>query len=111
MKVNRDNTRENKNRVDDEYKFGDDVMLNKRTVYNYETPYTGPFLITQYWTNEKISSIIVATEIRYNIHRIKPYKSDTKVEDSNSINMYDYVNILSPVIYFCLNIKSWIQSI
>ena len=32
-------------------------------------------------------------KIKYNIRLIKPYKSDSKVEDSNSINMYDAVNI------------------
>ena len=31
--------------------------------------------------------------IKYNIRHIKPYKSDTKVEDFSSINMYEAVNI------------------
>ena len=52
-----------------------------------------------------------AIKIKYNIHRIKPYKSDTKVEYPNSIHMYDAVNILSPVIHFYLKIKSWVKSI
>ena len=32
-------------------------------------------------------------KITCNIGRIKPYKYDTKVEDFNSKNMYDAVNI------------------
>ena len=39
---------------------------------------------------------------------INPYKLDTKVEDYNSLNIYDDVNICSPGIYFCLNTKAWI---
>ena len=31
--------------------------------------------------------------IRYNIRQIKPYTSDTSVEDITSENMYDNVNI------------------
>ena len=34
-----------------------------------------------------------AVQIKYNINRNNPYKLDTKVEDYNSINMYDGVNI------------------
>ena len=52
-----------------------------------------------------------ATKIMYKLCRIKPYKSDTKVEDFNSINMFDIVKLWPPVIYFCLNIKAWIQII
>ena len=80
----------------------DDAMLTKHNEYKHETPYTGPFLIMRCWTNGIVSFKTGATGIMYNIRRIKPYKLDTKVEDS--INMYDDVNILLPIIYFCLNI-------
>ena len=30
-------------------------MLTKHTAYKYETPYTGPFVITQNFTNEMIN--------------------------------------------------------
>ena len=39
------------------------------------------------------------SKIRYNIRRIKPYKSDTKVEDISSKHMSDGFNILLRVIY------------
>ena len=68
-------------------------MLTKHTAYKYATPYTGPFGITRYWTNGTVSLQIGAKEIQYNICRIKPYKSDTKVEDFGSINMHGDGNI------------------
>ena len=72
--------------------------------------YMCPFLITRSCTNGTVSLQIFTTEVRYNIRRSKPYKSDTQVEDFSSKHMYDNFNILSPVIYFCLNTKAWIQS-
>ena len=59
-------------------------MINKHTSNKYETPYTEPFVITQCFTNGMVSFQIGAAEIRYNIRHIKPYKLDTKVEDSSS---------------------------
>ena len=50
-------------------------------------------MITQCFTNGIVNLQYGAIKIKYNIRRIKPYKSDTKVEDYNSINMYDAVNI------------------
>ena len=93
MQINRDNTRENKHRVDYDHKVGDKVMLNSHTAYTYETPYKVPFVITQYFTNGTIILQYGTTEIRYKIRCIKPYKSDTKIEYFNSINMFDAVKV------------------
>ena len=49
--INKDNIRENEHRFYYDYKFGYNVMLAKHTAYKYETPYKGPFLITQCLTN------------------------------------------------------------
>ena len=68
-------------------------MLNKHTAYKYETPYTGPFIITKCLTNGTVNLQCGPKIIRYNIRRIKPYKSNTKVEYSNSKNMSDDVSI------------------
>ena len=68
-------------------------MITKRTEYKYETPYMGPFLITQCFTNGTVSLKCGTIEIKCHIRHIKPYNSDTKVEDSSSKNMYDDVNI------------------
>ena len=48
MKINRDNTRKNRHRVDYDFKVNDNVMLTKHTAYKNETPYTGQFVITQF---------------------------------------------------------------
>ena len=69
-------------------------MLNKHTAYKYETPYTGPFLITLCFINGTVNLQCDVIQIKYNIRPIKPYKSDTNVEDINPKNMSDNVNIL-----------------
>ena len=68
-------------------------MLNNHTTYKYDTPYKGHFVITQCFTNCTLMLQYGVTEISYNMRCIKPYKSDTKVEDFNSINFVDAVNI------------------
>ena len=68
-------------------------MLTKHTAYKYETPYTGPFLITNCFTNGTVNLQCGPSKNRYNIHQIKTYKSDTKVEDISSDNMSDNVSI------------------
>ena len=50
-------------------------------------------MITQCFTNGTVKLKNGATQITYNISRIKPYKSDNKVEDSGSKNMSDDVII------------------
>ena len=68
-------------------------MLNNHNVCKDETPYKGLFWIKQCWTNGTVSLKCGGIEIRYNIRQIKPYKSDAKVKDINSKNMYDDVNM------------------
>ena len=80
MQINRDNARKNKHRVDYDYKVVNEFMLTNHTSYKYGTPYTGPFVITQCSINGKLMLQYGAIQIRHNICRIKPYKSDTKFE-------------------------------
>ena len=81
---NRDKTRENKHRVDYDYKVKDKVILAKHTEYKYKTPYNGPFLITQCFNNYMLMLQCGAIKNTHNIHRIYPYKSDTTFEDYKS---------------------------
>ena len=78
--ITRYNAHENKNRADYDYKVGYKVMLLYHTEYKYETPYKGYFLINQCFTNDTVMLQWGAIQITHNIHRIKPYKYDTKVE-------------------------------
>ena len=82
--VNKDTIRKNRHRVDHNYKVIDNAIITKHTAYKYETPYTGPFFITQYFTNITVNLHCGTKKIRYNIRHIKPYKSDTKVEEISS---------------------------
>ena len=68
-------------------------MLFNHTAYKQETPYKGYFVITQRFANGTVMLKYGVTQIIYIICRIKPYKSDTKVEDFNSKNMSDKVNV------------------
>ena len=68
-------------------------MLLNHTAYKYETPYKGRFVTTQYFTNGTVMLKYGVTQITYNIHRIKPYKLDTKIEYFNSKNMSDKFNV------------------
>ena len=81
--INRDSTRENKHRVDYYYKLGGKFMITYHTSYKYETPYKGHFVIKKCITSGTVMSQYGPTKIRHDIRRIKPYKSDYKVEDSN----------------------------
>ena len=71
--INRDNAHEKIYRVDYDYK----VVLNNHTAYKHETPYKSPFVIKQCFINGTLMLQYGATEIMYNICRIKSYKSDT----------------------------------
>ena len=79
--------------IDRNYKVRDKVVLNNNNTFKYQTPYKGTFEINQCWSNGAVTLQCDATKIWYNISRIKPYKSDTNVEDIVAKNMYDDVNI------------------
>ena len=91
--INKDNIRKNRNIVDHDYKVGDNVILTNHTACKYETPFKGPFVITKFFTNVTVNFQCGVAQIRYNICRINPYKSDTRVDDSSSKNMSDEGNI------------------
>ena len=83
--INKDNIRENRKQFEHDYKVVDKVMLTKHTAYKYETPYTGTFLITQCFEKNVTVNLQYGTvQIKYNVRRIKPYESDTTVEDISS---------------------------
>ena len=68
-------------------------MLTNHNEYKCETPYKGPFVITQCLNNVTVNLQYGSTKIRLNIRRIKQYKLENKVEHFNSINVSDYVRI------------------
>ena len=79
--------------VDYDYKVKNKVTLTNHTAYKYETPYKVPFVIIHCFINGTVMLQYGAKEIRHNIRRIKSYKLDAKIEDFDSIDMDDAVNI------------------
>ena len=77
---------------DNDLKPEDKVMINNSTLFKYETPHKGQFVITRYFTVGTVNCSMVKS-IWSSIRQIKPYKSDTNVEDINPENMYEKVNI------------------
>ena len=67
-------------------------MLLNHTAYIYETPYKGTFVRTQCFTNGTVMLQCGAIQITNNIHCIKSYKPDTKVEYFNPKNIDDAIN-------------------
>ena len=95
MQSNKDNTHTYINRVDHDYKVRYKVMLTKHTTYKHETTYTTPFVITRFFTNGTVDLQCVTKTIRYNIRWIKPYKSNTKVEDISSKYVWRCQNMIA----------------
>ena len=91
--INKYNILENRHRLDFDYKVRDKIMLTKHTAYKYETPYMVTFVIKKYFANGTVKLQNGATQNKYNIHCIEPYKYDTKVEYSSSKNMSGDVRI------------------
>ena len=80
-------------------------MLTNNTEYKYETLYTMPFFITQCWNNGTVTLQCISATIVYNIHRIKPYTSDTNVKDIAPEICMMTVNILSQDLYLYIILK------
>ena len=82
-KINKENIRKNRSQVDHYHKVGDKFIPTKYTAYKFETPNTGPFIITQCFTNGMVNLQYGPKKIRYIICLVNQYKSDTNVEDNN----------------------------
>ena len=59
-------------------------MLTDNTAYKCEIKYNKPFVIKQRWTNGTVTFLCGAINIKHNIRHIKPYTSDTNIEDINT---------------------------
>ena len=68
-------------------------MLNEPATCKYETPYKGSFAITRCCTDGAVNLHYYPIKISHNIRQIKPYKSDTNVEDINPDKKSDDVSI------------------
>ena len=72
--VDQNNVRENKNRVDFDYRTGQKVFLQKEGILRKaETRYKGPYAITEVHTNGTIRIQRGSWSKRLNIRRVTPY--------------------------------------
>ena len=73
--INASNKRENSKRVNHTYQVGDQVLLQKPGILRkLQVPYTGPYTITQVFTNGTVRIRMGAVMQRVNIRRIQPYQ-------------------------------------
>jgi len=85
--INLNNQRENSKRVQHVYKVGDKVLLNRGTENKYESPYQGPFDITQVNDNGTVRLKVNSVEDTYNIRRIIPFHAAPDPDHGGECNM------------------------
>ena len=72
--VDRDNQRENKKRVDHDYQVGEQVYITKDGIYRkLDGPKTGPYPITNIFTNGTVRIQRGIVNERINIRRLEPH--------------------------------------
>jgi hypothetical protein len=69
----KNNKAENAKRIPHTYNIGDKVLFKRGTENKYETPYQGPFTITQVNKNGTVQMMIKIVEDTINIRRLTPY--------------------------------------
>ena len=84
-------------------------MLLNHNAYKCKTPYKGPFVITYCFTNGTVMLKYGVIQIMYNIRRIKPYKSGTKVEYFNPKIWMMLSTYEEQVIYFYMALNIGIK--
>ena len=62
--MNKYYTHKNIKILDYDYKIDDELMLNNKATYKYETPYNRPFEIIQCWTYYTVILIMDATNLK-----------------------------------------------
>jgi hypothetical protein len=69
----KNNKAENAKRIPHTYNIGDKVLLKRGTENKLQTPYQGPFTITQVNENVTVQMMIKNVEDTINIRRLTPY--------------------------------------
>jgi hypothetical protein len=85
--INKNNERENKNRVPHQYQIGDKVLLNRGTENKYEIPYEGPYTVLEVNDNGTVRLQMKSVSDIVNIRRIVPFKDATDPNHGGECNM------------------------
>ena len=73
VKIEKYAIHKNSTKIENDYKFGDQIMLRNKAAYKYKTPFRGPCEIDQIRTNGIVTLQMGAATTRINIHHIKNY--------------------------------------
>ena len=95
----KENIHENNKRYDHDYIVGDKFILTNNYAYKYEIPYNRPFVIKEFWTNDAVTLQCGTIKVRHNICHIKPYTSDTNIEDIKQKLMIDDLKLGMYLLY------------
>ena len=71
--INKNNKKENQNRIPHKYEVGNQVLVKKGTENKYEIPFSGPYNITNVNDNGTIGIQKGAVTDTVNIRRVFPY--------------------------------------
>jgi transposase InsO family protein len=85
--INKNNMRENSNRIKHVYNINDLVLLKRGTENKYEAPYTGPHKILQVNDNGTVRLKVKAVVDTYNIRRLLPYHATNNPNHGGGCNM------------------------
>jgi cleavage and polyadenylation specificity factor subunit 1 len=83
----KNNKAENAKRIPHTYTVGDKVLLKRGTENKYETPYQGPYTITQVNENGTVRMIIKNVEDTINIRRLTPYHDTDTIVHGGECSM------------------------
>ena len=74
--INKEFICENTNRIDHNYRVGDQVMMEIKPAFKYKTLFKGLYKFFQIQTNGSFTLQMGKGKTRVNIHPIKPYKNN-----------------------------------
>jgi hypothetical protein len=83
----KNNKAENAKRIPHTYAVGDKVLLRRGNENKYETPYQGPYTITQVNENGTVRMIIKNVEDTINIRRLTPYLGTDNIPHGGECSM------------------------
>ena len=78
--INHNNARENRKRIEHIYKVNDQVLLDRYDARKYESPYLGPYKVTEVFTNGTVTIKMQkgkkgSVYERVNIRRLSPFRT------------------------------------
>jgi hypothetical protein len=83
----KNNKAENAKRIPHTYIVGDKVLVKRGTENKYETPYQGPYTITQNNESGTVQMMIKNVEDTINIRRLTPYLNTDNIPHGRECSM------------------------